>query len=195
MVVKEKKASKIVLKGRDGNINFVSTPPMLVIGNLFMGQQFIEPQGTASIKNLDTGHEVSIEFKARGAWSTRNEDLNFVSGSVVDGNGVEKYQFFGKFTEELKAKNMETGQVEVLTRAQRIMPTQQDPKKIYGINMLALQMNNLNDKLKSQLPPTDTRLRPDLRAWEAAELDLASKEKDRLEENQRKRRKMVKEEL
>ena len=53
--------------------------------------------------------------------------------------------------------------------------------------MLALQMNHINDKLRAKLPPSDTRLRPDLRAWEAAELDLATKEKDRLEDNQRKR--------
>ena len=56
-------------------------------------------------------------------------------------------------------------------------------------------MNHISDKLRAKLPPSDTRLRPDLKAWEAAELDLATKEKDRLEENQRKRRKIVTEQL
>lgn len=49
----------------------------------------------------------------------------------------------------------------------------------------------MSDKLKEKLPPTDTRLRPDMRAWEHAELELASKEKERLEENQRARRKQA----
>ena len=51
------------------------------------------------------------------------------------------------------------------------------------MNMLAVQMNNISDKLKAKLPPTDTRLRPDLKAWEAADLDLATREKERLEDN------------
>ena len=82
-----------------------------------MGQQFIEPQGKASIENLDTGEVVQIEFKARGAWSTRAEDLNYVSGSVFDRNGQEMYQFYGKFTQEIRCKNLVTGYEEVLTRA------------------------------------------------------------------------------
>jgi hypothetical protein len=36
-------------------------------------------------------------------------------------------------------------------------------------------------------------LRPDLRAWEEGNLDLASSEKTRLEENQRQRRNKLKE--
>ena len=85
--------------------------------------------------------------------------------------------------------NAETGDKEVVFKAPNLRKPTKDPKKIYGLNMVALQCNNLNDRLKSKLPPTDTRLRPDLRAWEHAELDEASKEKERLEENQRKRRK------
>lgn len=46
--------------------------------------------------------------------------------------------------------------------------------------------------LKAALPPTDARLRPDLRAWEQGNFELATEEKDRLEGNQVKRREKLK---
>jgi len=56
------------------------------------------------------------------------------------------------------------------------------------MNMVAFQVNYLSENLKAKLPPTDSRLRPDVRAWENGHMEEASKQKDRLEVNQRKRR-------
>lgn len=60
------------------------------------------------------------------------------------------------------------------------------------MNAIALQLNHLSSQLLLKLPPTDSRLRPDMQYWEKQEGDLASKEKERLEENQRQRRKEIK---
>ena len=49
--------------------------------------------------------------------------------------------------------------------------------------------NNLRFEELSQLAPTDTRFRPDQRAYEFGEMRLASNEKLRLEQQQRERRK------
>lgn len=49
----------------------------------------------------------------------------------------------------------------------------QPPAKIYGMNLFALQMNAITDRLKSKLPPTDSRLRKDIRAWEEADMENA----------------------
>jgi len=65
--------------------------------------------------------------------------------------------------------------------------------EMFGMNIFALQLNLLSDALKAKLPPTDSRLRPDIRAWEGADLKEAEAEKDRLEINQRKRRNAFKE--
>jgi hypothetical protein len=62
------------------------------------------------------------------------------------------------------------------------------------MNLFGLQMNNLSENLAKKIPPTDSRLRPDVQQWEHANLELASKEKSRLETNQRKRRNQFKEE-
>jgi hypothetical protein len=39
-------------------------------------------------------------------------------------------------------------------------------KAQYGMNMFSLQLNLLSQDLALKLPPTDSRFRPDLRAWE-----------------------------
>lgn len=52
---------------------------------------------------------------------------------------------------------------------------------MYHMNKFALQLNIITDKLKEKLPPTDSRLRTDLRCWENGELQKASSEKERLE--------------
>ena len=64
---------------------------------------------------------------------------------------------------------------------------------MFGMNFYTLQMNYMSDQLKQKLPPTDCRLRGDMRAWEQADMDRASAEKARLEQNQRVRRAKVKE--
>jgi len=51
----------------------------------------------------------------------------------------------------------------------------------------------MDEELLKKLPPTDSRLRGDIRFWEHADLDKATAEKTRLEENQRERRKKLKE--
>ena len=41
-----------------------------------------------------------------------------------------------------------------------------DRRKMFGFNQMALQMNHMSEELRSKLPPTDSRLRPDIRLWE-----------------------------
>ena len=61
---------------------------------------------------------------------------------------------------------------------------------MYHLTHFALNLNYLPDTLLPYLPPTDSRLRPDQRALENGELELATKEKQRLEEKQRHARRL-----
>jgi len=61
------------------------------------------------------------------------------------------------------------------------------------MNPYALQTNHISEKLSKKLPPTDSRFRKDVKAWEHADLEKTSKEKSRLENNQRSRRNTLKE--
>lgn len=57
----------------------------------------------------------------------------------------------------------------------------------------AINLNVLTKDMTKHLPKTDSRFRPDLRAFEHGDIPLASSEKHRLEEKQRKRRREMKE--
>eukprot|EP00352_Strombidinopsis_acuminata_P000567 CAMPEP_0176339594 /NCGR_PEP_ID=MMETSP0126-20121128/896_1 /TAXON_ID=141414 ORGANISM="Strombidinopsis acuminatum, Strain SPMC142" /NCGR_SAMPLE_ID=MMETSP0126 /ASSEMBLY_ACC=CAM_ASM_000229 /LENGTH=115 /DNA_ID=CAMNT_0017683291 /DNA_START=1587 /DNA_END=1934 /DNA_ORIENTATION=+ len=61
---------------------------------------------------------------------------------------------------------------------------------MYFFTKFALQLNHLTPELKKWLPPTDSRLRPDLCALEKADLEVAANEKHRLEEKQRAHRRL-----
>ena len=51
--------------------------------------------------------------------------------------------------------------------------------------MMLNELSNQKQDVRSLLPPTDSRFRPDIRKMEEGDIDFAAKEKDRLEEKQR----------
>jgi len=60
----------------------------------------------------------------------------------------------------------------------------------FNLTAFAMTLNDCPEELKDHLCPTDSRLRPDQRAMENAEFDLANSEKQRLEEKQRAKRRL-----
>lgn len=58
----------------------------------------------------------------------------------------------------------------------------------YNMPFFSMQLNYMTDSLKERLPHTDSRLRPDQRALENGDTELAVSEKHRLEEAQRLKR-------
>uniref|UniRef100_A0A3P9M5M2 Oxysterol-binding protein n=1 Tax=Oryzias latipes TaxID=8090 RepID=A0A3P9M5M2_ORYLA len=71
----------------------------------------------------------------------------------------------------------------------KITPRPENSAKFYAFSTFAMQLNELDKIMEGVLPPTDSRLRPDIRAMENGDMDLASGEKKRLEEKQRTARK------
>ena len=63
----------------------------------------------------------------------------------------------------------------------------------YKVSRYACNLNNINDDICTVIPQTDSRLRPDQRALENQNMELAEKEKKRIEEKQRKRHKIFEE--
>ncbi|KFD53064.1 hypothetical protein M513_05978, partial [Trichuris suis] len=57
--------------------------------------------------------------------------------------------------------------------------------EFFGFNHFAMELNCLKPAASTSLPPTDSRLRPDIRLLEKGNLEAAEKEKLRLEEKQR----------
>eukprot|EP00064_Thunnus_orientalis_P004059 superscaffoldBa00000358_g4070 len=71
----------------------------------------------------------------------------------------------------------------------KITPRPDNSAKFYAFSSFAMQLNELEKSMEGVIPPTDSRLRPDISAMENGDIDLASAEKKRLEEKQRMARK------
>ena len=60
-------------------------------------------------------------------------------------------------------------------------PLHENHEWMYHMTNFAIDLNNLPESFKQYLPPTDSRLRPDTRALEVGDYELAASEKHRLE--------------
>lgn len=60
--------------------------------------------------------------------------------------------------------------------------------QMYNFTSFTVSLNELETGMEKILAPTDCRLRPDIRGMENGNMDLASQEKERLEEKQREAR-------
>lgn len=64
----------------------------------------------------------------------------------------------------------------------------EDANQYYGFTRFAIHLNEFTENLKEDLPPTDSRFRPDQRLFENGKVEEAELEKQRIEESQRSRR-------
>lgn len=73
-------------------------------------------------------------------------------------------------------------------------PRPEQSSDYYNFTFFAISLNELSASVAKSLPPTDSRLRPDIRKLEEGDVDGAAFEKNRLEEKQREARKFRKKE-
>ncbi|XP_065810159.1 oxysterol-binding protein-related protein 1-like isoform X1 [Labrus bergylta] len=71
----------------------------------------------------------------------------------------------------------------------KITPRPENSAKFYAFSKFAMHLNEHEKSMEGVIPTTDSRLRPDIRAMENGDIDMASAEKKRLEEKQRMARK------
>ncbi|KAG7279392.1 hypothetical protein CRUP_024211, partial [Coryphaenoides rupestris] len=96
----------------------------------------------------------------------------------------------GKEPEGIPLPDADT--VEVIPGSQllwRIAPRPANSAEMYSFTTFAMQLNETSEEIEALIPNTDCRLRPDIRAMERGDIDLASEQKNRLEEKQRAARK------
>ena len=97
---------------------------------------------------------------------------NEIACDIKDKQGELKYTMRGKFTTEITARNVTSGETWTVYKAP------EKPylaEKMFNMSTFGLQLNLLSDELKKKLPPTDSRLRPDIRFWEECKLNEATK--------------------
>lgn len=167
--------------------NYSFQRPNNSLHNYIMGTMYLWVKGSLSVRNETTGDFLEITFKPKG-WSSKHDYE--VTGKVTALDGTVHYTLAGKWDSFLTATAVDSrSQTEIVRKS----PPPPDADQQYFFSGFTLNLNYLNVFLLPQLAPTDSRLRPDLRAYEYGDFELAALEKNRLEENQRSRRKMAKE--
>ncbi|XP_034417077.1 oxysterol-binding protein-related protein 6 isoform X1 [Cyclopterus lumpus] len=152
------------------------------VHNILSGQRWIEHYGEITIRNTKSSACLcKLTFVKGNYWSS---NVNEVQGFVMDQEGKVIHRLFGKWHEGLYCG--------VPPSAKCIwrpgsMPT--DYELYYGFTRFAIELNELCPELKDVLPRTDARFRPDQRHLEEGNLEMASSDKQRIEDLQRVRRK------
>uniref|UniRef100_A0A3Q2YPQ0 Oxysterol-binding protein n=1 Tax=Hippocampus comes TaxID=109280 RepID=A0A3Q2YPQ0_HIPCM len=154
------------------------------IHNILNGQRWIEHYGEISIRNSnsDACHCKITFVKAR--W---NSSVNEVEGTITDQKGHVVHRLFGKWHEAVYRGAPPSATC--IWRASMTVSFHQ----YYGFTKFAIELNELDASLKPLLPPTDTRLRVDQRLLEEGKVEAAEEQKQRIEQLQRERRRVLEE--
>uniref|UniRef100_A0A3P9LSA9 Oxysterol-binding protein n=1 Tax=Oryzias latipes TaxID=8090 RepID=A0A3P9LSA9_ORYLA len=154
------------------------------IHNILSGQRWIEHYGEMSIKNVNSDVcQCKITFIKAKSWSST---VNEIKGVVTNAEGKTVHSIFGKWHESVFQ-----GDPPSATCIWRAKPMPKDQEQYYGFTQFAVELNELDSNLRPLLPPTDTRFRPDQRLLEEGNIDGAEEQKQRIEQLQRERRKVL----
>lgn len=191
------KSAELVTEGKfrvslhSPNEHFSWTSPTSFLRNIIAGEKYVEPVGTMTVVNETTGEKATVTFKSKGMFSGRSEDVDV---QTFDAYGDElPLGLTGRWTSSLAmTQNGHTKSSEPpIWTVEELVP---DAAKRYGFTKFAASLNEITALERENLPPTDSRLRPDQRAAEDGDLDRAENLKLQLEEAQRTRRKVMEEE-
>lgn len=187
VIIAPKNHNFINLKLPDGTVeNIYWNVPQTAIHNIIIGKMYIDIRGKTVIKNHNTGDVCEMEWKERG-WNGKNAHV--VEGIVKNKYGEPRYKMSSVFTEYAKIQDL----TDPNAKEEIVYTLRERPDKCaenYNFGLFTLQLNYITPELKARIPHTDSRLRPDQRAYENGESQLAAKLKDKLEVAQRARRKI-----
>ncbi|XP_062251359.1 oxysterol-binding protein-related protein 1 isoform X2 [Platichthys flesus] len=209
----------ITLELPNHNEAYTWTNPTCCVHNIIVGQLWIEQYGNVEVINHRTGERCFLNFKPCGLFGKElhkvegyivdkskkklcalygkwTECLYVVDPAALknDKKGAEekKGSKAGCSEEQEETPSHATDTVEVIPGSQllwRIAPRPTNSVQMYSFTTFAMQLNELRKEMEGVIPQTDCRLRPDVRAMENGDIDVASGEKKRLEEKQRSARK------
>jgi hypothetical protein len=180
---------RIVLRLPDGSEELYSWNVATVfLRNVVMGEKYLEPVGSMTVTNESTGAKATVEFKQKGMFGGRSEDVQVESYTP---EGVHTgISLTGTWTQSLRI--IEVGK-SAGAEIWRVGDLVENAAQRYGLTTFAASLNEITEVEKGKLPCTDCRLRPDQRAYEGGLLEDAEQWKMRLEERQRVRRKEMEE--
>jgi len=153
--------------------------------NVIVGGMWVDHYGTLEVNNHTTGDKCVLRVTKSGWLGVGRFEVN---GEVVDKEGVVRLKMGGKWNEVITATKVNP---DGTPAADPIALWKRAPAPASKWNWTKWNddLNALTPELEATLPPTDSRLRTDRRALEKDDVNTAGKEKHRLEEEQRAKRK------
>jgi hypothetical protein len=155
---------------------------------LILGKLYVDHYGTMRIQG---NCELSCKLKFKEQ-SIIDRNPHQVQGFVHSKTGEKLATLFGKWDEAMYYVLGDLSErhksYDPMSDAVQLWQCADPPQKMtrYGLTAFATTLNELTPGLEGQLPPTDSRLRPDQRHLENGEYDDANAEKLRLEKKQRR---------
>ena len=157
------------------------TRPKIVTRNLIIGTIDIDVEGKFQVTN-EMGDICEVDMIP----STSGQKGN-LHGKIKDIDGEVKFLLEGNWQDNIYIINNETKEKTIIWK---IIPSK--GREDFYFQPYTFDLNNLTEEMKTALPPTDSRFRPDQRLMEYQDIDKAGDEKHRLEEAQRARAKQYK---
>lgn len=160
--------------------SFTFNRPTTSVHNLILGKLYVEHSGDVTIlgEGKAKGWKGVLNYQTHSFFS---KDQRQVRGAITDGNGKLKMTLNAQWDD--KMETTANGKSAVIWR-KRSPPT--DAYSYYNFTVFASQLN----ELEGNIAPTDSRNRPDQRLMEEGDWDESNREKIRLEELQRERRRI-----
>ncbi|KAG8822210.1 hypothetical protein FRC19_006384 [Serendipita sp. 401] len=168
------------------------------VSGFILGSPTIDHYGEMTITNHRTMDQCILTFKPRG-WKAK--DSFEITGKVFNSRGESQYDIAGRWNSQLVARktgNYTTDLLPDVTVGQSasehaspeheyilLWRNSEKPPAPFNLTPFAITLNDCPPSLKPQLPPTDCRLRPDQRAFELGQYELANELKSQQEEFQR----------
>lgn len=175
---------RVVLRLADGSDELYSwNIATMFLRNVVMGEKYVEPVGSMHVMNDSTGHKACVEFKSKGMFGGRSEDV-YVTTFGPDGSDTGS-GLTGTWTGGLRTVGPGKAASEEIWQVGQLVD---NAAQTYGMTIFAATLNEITEIENGKMAPTDCRLRPDQRYAEQGDLDAAEKWKHNLEEAQRARR-------
>ena len=156
--------------------------PTTAMHNVFWGDRYFHQYGVMTATNAKNGDMAEIHFKEKPFFGTADTKC---SGVIQDKYGDVKYLIEGDWKTHIDFIDACTHE---RIQGLRKIPDPINHPENYSMPLISRNTNYLTRSTLKSICPTDTRFRPDQRALEHQEIDMAGEEKVRLEEAQRRRR-------
>lgn len=171
---------KIFSKGE----HYMWTNPLTTIHNIIFGHIWVEHVGAFPVKNLTTGDTCTIHYKKAGWFEGLHTEI---SGEARDKDGNLKAIITGKYDDAIYVTKVD------------INGNKSDPIELWRkpreeiVNKwkwpaFLFELSDSNEEYEQILPRSDSRLRGDVRALAQLNMRLAGREKTKIEEAERQKR-------